>query len=872
MRMDNWSIGRRLAVGFGAILALLLVLAGVYLYGVWRQAEATSRLTLQVMPRADAANDVAKAYLRQSAATRSYVYTGDPKYVTAYWDSVQQADAAVNRLASLPKTDRGQELFGEIQSLAGRYQRATERAVGLRQQGDMEGAADIVNTEMLPVRDTLMEKTEEFVLWQFLQRGLAVDAIESIQTETSAYSSGLLLLVLLISVTVAVHTARAVQGPAARLAEASRALMAGNFESGAQSAAGVAGPGGKPSRNEIRELAGAFRSMAESLQRREKRLLAQAKLSSALASSVSPEEVGTEALREMAAYAGLELGAVYAFDGEANLLRRVAGYSLDGAPETLRPDEGIPGEAATSRRPIVVRDIPADAPFRIRFGFDELPPRVIVAAPLVVQDTLAGVLVGGSVREMSDDVLDFVRASSQQLAVSLQNAVAHREVERLAGELQDRNERLQAQNEEIQAQSEELQAQNEELQAQNEELQAQSEELQTQSEELQAQNQEIQTYTDELAATNLRLEQQRALLRTILARIPEAVQVTDETGKVILSNPAAKKLFGEQAVRREEDAAEIGTGELAASDAPEIWPATLRALQGEVVLSEEMAVRNAETGEEAWMLVSAVPLLEGSRVTNVVAVAADIGQLKEVDRLKDEFLSIAAHELRSPLTSLKGFAQLLERRLGASQDDPSIKRSLQTISGQADKIVRLVDRLLGVSRAQMGRLEMNPEEVDVGDLVRRVVAQAQIKSERHVLVADVAGDSIIGYWDRGYLEQALDNLLDNAIRYSPKGGDVTVSVATEDGLVRVTVADQGIGMPPETIANLYKRYYRSQEAKAADASGMGIGLYVTHEIVTQHGGRIFVESERGRGSKFTVELPAAQSVGLPAAMPEAAAG
>lgn len=136
-------------------------------------------------------------------------------------------------------------------------------------------------------------------------------------------------------------------------------------------------------------------------------------------------------------------------------------------------------------------------------------------------------------------------------------------------------------------------------------------------------------------------------------------------------------------------------------------------------------------------------------------------------------------------------------------------------------------------------------------------------SERHSVVADLRGEGIIGHWDRGYLEQVLDNLLDNAIRYSPDGGEVKVLVRAEDGVVRVTVADQGMGMPPETIANLFKRYYRSEGARRVEAGGMGIGSYIAREMVALHGGRILVESEEGRGSSFTVELPLAESVEAP---------
>jgi two-component system, OmpR family, phosphate regulon sensor histidine kinase PhoR len=870
MGMDDWSIGRRLAVGFAAILALLAVIAGVYVYGEQRRAETNQRLTQQVMPRADAANELAKAYLTHAAATRDYVRSGTPQHLTAYYEALDRSGVAVSRLESLPKTAQGDEIFRQMQPLASEYLRATERAVQLRQAGNLEGAAAAIDAEMIPTRDRLLAKTEEFIRWQFAQRDSAVEESARIQAEMFLYSIVLLLLVLVISVAVAIQTARSIQGPAAQLVSASRSLIGGDFDSAIRAAATIAGPRGEASDNETRELASVFESMSRSLQQRERRLVAQAKLSAALASSMEPEKLGAEALREIAAYAGVEVGQVYAYDGESDLLRLVAGYSVDGASEELRVGDGIPGEAAASRRTIVVRDIPADAPFRVRFGFDELPPRAIVASPMVVQDALVGVLAGGSVRAMSDDVVDFVSGSAQQLAVSLQNAMAHRQVERLAEELQDRNERLQAQNEEIQAQSEEIQAQNEELQAQSEELQAQNEELlaqseqlQAQSEELQVQNQQMQTYSGELAGINLRLQQQRELLKTILARIPEAVQVTDGSGRVIISNPAAKELFGEQPVWEDDDEGEIGTGELSGTDGPQVWEPTLRALDGEAVLSEEMVVRNRETGRERDVLVSAVPLLSDGRITNVITVATDISEIKEVDRLKDEFVSIAAHELKSPLTALKGFAQLLERKLSPHQADVSVRRSLHTISSQSDRIVKLVDRLLDMSRAQMGRLEMRPEEVDICELVRQQVGQAQIKSERHRVAANVQCEDVTGRWDRGYLEQVLDNLLDNAIRYSPQGGDVTVTVSAENGLARITVADNGIGMSSDTISRLFKRYYRSEGAKKVEAGGMGIGLYVAREMVALHGGRILVESEEGRGSRFTVELPLPESVEAP---------
>jgi signal transduction histidine kinase len=182
------------------------------------------------------------------------------------------------------------------------------------------------------------------------------------------------------------------------------------------------------------------------------------------------------------------------------------------------------------------------------------------------------------------------------------------------------------------------------------------------------------------------------------------------------------------------------------------------------------------------------------------------------------------------------------------------QKPLAAIDGQVNKVVSLVNRLLDVSRVQMGRLEMKPELVDLGELARRQANRAQIKATEHKIVVD-SDSEVVGYWDPGYIEQVVTNLVDNAVRYSPSGSEVRISLRQVNNTALLTVTDQGIGISSDALPNLFQRYYRSEEAKRICAEGMGIGLYVTYSIVNAHGGCIWVDSEPGKGSTFHVQLP-----------------
>jgi signal transduction histidine kinase len=225
-------------------------------------------------------------------------------------------------------------------------------------------------------------------------------------------------------------------------------------------------------------------------------------------------------------------------------------------------------------------------------------------------------------------------------------------------------------------------------------------------------------------------------------------------------------------------------------------------------------------------------------------------------RLRDVFLSVAAHELKTPLTSLFGNAQLLQRR--AERDGmvagPGMK-AIGVIVEQARRLNKMVLALLDVSRIETGRLSIEHEPVDLCMLARRVVDEVQPSLAKHTVECHMPAGALIVEGDEARLEQVLQNLMANAIKYSPRGGPVVVRVERSQDQARMAVTDVGIGIPAHDQPHLFQRFYRASNADTQYISGMGIGLYVAKEIVAQHGGTVEVDSSESAGSTFAVCLP-----------------
>lgn len=251
-------------------------------------------------------------------------------------------------------------------------------------------------------------------------------------------------------------------------------------------------------------------------------------------------------------------------------------------------------------------------------------------------------------------------------------------------------------------------------------------------------------------------------------------------------------------------------------------------------------------------------------------------EAQEAVQLRDLFFAVASHELKTPITSLLGHAQLLQRRLGPAQPvTERDQRALQVIVEQAARLSRMVTEMLDAGQIAAGRLSVERAPLDLGALARRVVAEIQPTLTRHSLCYDAPDEALMVNGDELRLEQVLYNLVQNAVKYSPAGGQVQVRLERRGERACLAVADQGIGIPQQALGSLFQRYYRADNVEERGIGGLGIGLYVVKEIVSLHDGEIEVASSEGEGSTFTIYLPLSTRQVAGAALPplrEEAAG
>ena len=276
------------------------------------------------------------------------------------------------------------------------------------------------------------------------------------------------------------------------------------------------------------------------------------------------------------------------------------------------------------------------------------------------------------------------------------------------------------------------------------------------------------------------------------------------------------------------------------------------------------------TNEIVSLNAAAERLFKQPRSPDTVGIVLTGYASQELDKLKSQFLSIASHELKTPITAMSGFVQIavrrVKRRLAAGapnaddwkKEEETLLEQLEVVQRQTGKLARLVDELLDASRIESGRLELRVSDVDLPELVAEVMRRHQLMAPKHDLRLSYDPDGDLNVRsDRDHLEQVLNNLIGNAMKYSPDGGAIDVTVArVGEQEIELGIADHGIGIRPEELARVFGLFYRSPDRLARDVGGMGLGLYITKEIVDRHNGRIWAETEVGQGTAFHVALPA----------------
>jgi PAS domain S-box-containing protein len=282
--------------------------------------------------------------------------------------------------------------------------------------------------------------------------------------------------------------------------------------------------------------------------------------------------------------------------------------------------------------------------------------------------------------------------------------------------------------------------------------------------------------------------------------------------------------------------------------------ASMRALAGETV-HRLPAIFRRDDGSDVHVEITAAPVLDpsGHEVRFAVAVLRDVTEVRQLDEMRDEFLATAAHEFKTPLAIIKAYGQLLQRR------SPADATPLEAVDRQVDRLSRLVQQLLEVARLRRGTHDLRLGAYDLTGQVKEVVERMRRQSGgARLLVGDLAPIPVRA--DRSRIDQVLVSLLDNALKFSPRGGDVKVGVVRRGGEAVVSVQDVGVGIAAERQARLFQRYYRAHEGDPEDRGGFGLGLDLARAIVERHGGRVWFESQEGAGSTFSFSLPVADEV------------
>jgi len=353
----------------------------------------------------------------------------------------------------------------------------------------------------------------------------------------------------------------------------------------------------------------------------------------------------------------------------------------------------------------------------------------------------------------------------------------------------------------------------------------------------------------ELAAKQA-LADSELLLRNITTAAPTALWMSDENGSITYVNQTWMNWTGTSFE------ANLGNGWLThihLDDKERVNKKYKQDLENRSFYQVEFRLHHAD-GTLHWSVASGQPQYkEDGTFYGYIGSCVDITEQKHLQQQKDDFIGIASHELKTPITSIKGYTQVLEKML-VQKGQEAEAQMMGRMNAQINRLTSLVGDLLDVTKISSGKLQFNDHDFDFNSMVKERVEELQHMTVRHTLVEDY-GDNVTVYGDKDRIGQVIANLISNAIKYSPQAEKIIIHTAIKEDEVHLCVEDFGIGIPGDKLDKVFEQFYRVSGDMQHTFPGLGLGLYISSEIIKREGGKIWVNSTPGKGSTFCFSLP-----------------